>query len=288
MKALVLRSLATALLCAGLAAPIHANAAAIGGGSSELWNGWQPPYATGATAFEVDFTGNQTATIPAQITNDPMINPFYALFLYNGSPVNPTTITYDAAANLTRVVFSGGALPNPVPAGWAGPYHEECGAPTYHFGLNGGSPGSQTPVSMHWIHSGISTPVSVLMGTWAGTFRKNDTALYAALYTETAQCSAGGWQLIPYAERDGVAVKINLTNAGPAAVTVGTTGYETGIATPADAQCLKTPACQANQIALDQLNDEHYPMPGEPGSPLTALTVDKTLQPGESVVLKLN
>ena len=97
----------------------------------------------------------------------------------------------------------------------------------------------------------------------------------------------GGWQLVPYAAQAGTAVKINLTNGGQDAITVGTTGYILGIPTPTDADCKRTAACQANQTALDNLNDESFPIPGETGSPFTPVKVNKTLQPGESVLLKL-
>jgi hypothetical protein len=300
MKAFVMRSLPAALLCAGLASPpAHATVAAAqvccGG---ELWNGWEVPNGN-PTAFEIDFTGDQTATIPAQV-NTAMINPFYALFLYNGTPYNPTTVTYDASANLTRIVFSGGPLPNPVPSpGWPGPSMVKCGVATYHFGINGGYPVANasastrsatmiTPVSMHWIYPTTTFGLPVLMANWAGTFKKKDVSTWAAIYTETTPCGGvGGWQLVPYAAQAGTAVKINLTNGGQDAITVGTTGYILGIPTPTDADCKRTPACQANQTALDNLNDESFPIPGEPGSPFTPVKVNKTLQPGESITLKL-
>lgn len=282
MKAIA--SLSVLALCAALSTPAVAAQNGAGCCGGELWNGWEPP-AAGATSFEIDFAGDQTATIPTQVTNDPMINPFYALFLYNGSPVGTTTVTYDPVANVTRVIFSGGALPNPVPAGWPGPTHVVDGANTYHFGLNGGYGSGLTPSSMHWIFHGHVFPTSVLTASWAGTFQVNDTVKWAGFYTETA--GAGGWQLIPYAAQEGAPVNIRITNGGTMPETVGNTGYELGLPTPTDVQCQNTPACQANKVALDQLSDEHYPIPGEPNSPFTPVKVDRTLQPGESVVLSL-
>lgn len=89
-----------------------------GGCGAELWNQFIPPSGT-PIGFEVDFAGDQSAVIPPQVTGDIVTNAFFALSTLPGEPAaNPTTVTYDPVAMVTRVNFSGGALPDPVPGNW--------------------------------------------------------------------------------------------------------------------------------------------------------------------------
>lgn len=297
-KSLVARSRHAALTVALLASALATAAPALADCNAlvvEAGNGWVNPYTGTARVFEVDFNGDVTNVIPPQITADPMTNAFAGLDLWdNQTQVNPTTVTYDQSANLTRVVFSSqGVLPNPVPANW-GSYAPDYNG-SYHFGENLGwacdGATSLVPAAEYWIYpDGTTQDVPFLEGSWAGSFPKKATKpLWAAVYVEAADHSTGGWQLIGYAPpKNGKPVKIKLTNGSKAPIKIGLAGYELGLSPPRDAECLKSPQCAANQTALEQLNEVAMPVPGQPGSPFIALKVSKkAIMPGRSIVLTL-
>ncbi len=274
-----------------LAAPAHATCNGCGG--PELWNGWFPPVPN-ATAFELDFVGDQTGVIPPQVANDPTTNAFASL------GASTITVTYDAMANLTRVTYSGQVLPDPVSATWGGPNHQCNGNGTYHFGLNGGWQAQNqnanrfnripmsSPVAAYWISNQGTSPVQSLMASWVGKFSKKKGLLWAAVYTEATDCLTGGWQMVAYSPAaQGKAVKIELTNGGPKPITLGATGYIAGISPPNDPDCQKSPQCLANQEVLEQLNDQYFPIPGASGSKFTPVKVPrKAIQPGQSFVFE--
>lgn len=276
------------VLLAGFGSVTHALAAQAGV-VPELWNHFIDPSGL-ATGLEVDFQGDQTAVIPAQITNNIIINPFAALQQWNGTPVNPTTVTYDPVADITRVVFSGnGPLPSSVPADWPGP--TRCN--TYHAGLNVGAPVSPlNPFSPapteHWIYANTTRPVPTLTVSWDGTIKGKTTVKWAAVFVQAKSCAVGGWQLVRYAPNpQGRAVKFSVTNGGEKALRVGVIGFELGLSPPDDAECLETRQCAANQAALDSLNDEGFPPPGQEGSPFTAVKPPHApLQPGDSFTFR--
>jgi len=288
-------ALTAALLASALAlaAPAHAECNGCGGG--ELWNGWFPPVPN-ATGFELDFAGDQTGVIPQQIQGDTTTNAFAVL------GASTLKVGYDSSANLTRVNYSGLTLADPVPSGWAGPNHScvKDGPGTYHFGLNGGWQAQNqnanqfsrlpmsSPVAAYWITSLGTSPMQSLMASWVGKFSQKKGLLWAAVYTQATDCLTGGWQMVGYSPPAlGQAVKIRLTNGGPAPITIGTTGYILGLAPPNDPECQKSPQCPANQAALDQLNDEYFPIPGAPGSQFISVkTPRKLIQPGESFVFE--
>jgi len=273
------------------AAPSQANQNGTGGG--ELWNQFVPPNGN-PVGFEVDFSGDLTSTIPAQVTQDMGTNPFYALSLLPGEPAaNPTTVTYDSGAMITRVLFSGGALPSTLPGNWPiAPYNG-----TFHFGINGGSSvPSIAPLlpiqsaSQHWIYSGGTLQLPVLTVAWDGIFKKKtlDDQLWAAVFTETKDLSAGSWQFAPYLpNKHGGPIKFLITNGGTTPVVIGNTGYELGFVPPRNKECRKSPQCKANQKALDSLNDQSFPAPGENGSTFISVKTPKgALAPGESFEFK--
>jgi hypothetical protein len=259
---------------------------------ADLLNGWDVvPAGTNPDAFEMDFAGDVTAVIPPQTAEDQGVNPFYALFLYNASPYNQITVAYDSSANLTRVVMSGGALPNPAPAGFPGPHYVVNGVETYHTGLNQGWNSNANPVlvSRHWIYSGNIAELPALEATWHGIGHLRRGDLWAAIYVETGDRGSGSWHLADYQTppaKDG-SVKFEIANHSDVPITLGVIGYQLGLQGPSDRQCHKTPACEANQKALDTLNDQSFPIPGEEGSQFTTAKVPKKpLQPGESFVFR--
>src|ERR1700729_2491464 len=115
----------------------------------ELDNCWYLPVGN-PTGFEFDYSGNATGTIPAQVANDSFVNPFFGQHTIDNSfNYNQTTVSYDGGANLTRVVLSGDALPNPRSTNNPNPYHQGA----YHMGLNGGW--QNTPpvlASVEWLY----------------------------------------------------------------------------------------------------------------------------------------
>lgn len=260
------------------------------GSVAELWNHFIDPSGL-ATGLEVDFQGDQTTVIPAQITNNVIINPFAALQQWNGTPVNPTTVTYDPVADITRVVFSGnGPLPKAVPANWPGA--TRCN--TYHAGINAGAGAStpnlfSPPPTEHWIYANTTTrPVSTLTVSWNGTFKSKTPVLWAAVFVQAPSCAVGGWQMVRYApDSQGRAVKLSVTNGSEKALRIGIIGYELGLSPPGDAECLASRQCAANQAALDSLNDEGFPPPGQEGSPFTAVKAPHdSLPPGKSFTFR--
>jgi hypothetical protein len=287
-------ALTAALLASALttAAPAMASCTVPNLGA-EVGNWWVNPVGN-PTGFEVDYAGDVTGTIPAQITADPMTNAFAGLQLYNGSQVNPTTVNYDAGANLTRLIFSSqGALPNPVPGTW-GLYAPDYYGTTYHYGENDGyqctTPTPLTPVSKHWLYDdGTLQEVPYLHASWDGSFAKGTKGeSWAAVYFEAQDHSTGGWQLVDVIQKPGKPVKINLTNGSQAPITIGIAGYELGLTPPNDPDCVKSPQCAANQAALEKLNEVGMPVPGQPNSPFTALKVSKKpIAPGKTITLTL-
>jgi hypothetical protein len=262
---------------------------------AEVGNWWVLPVGN-PSGYEVDFAGNVTGVIPAQVTVDPMTNAFAGLDAWDGlSQVNPTTVTYDATANLTRLIFSSqGQLPNPVPANW-GTYAPDYYGNSYHFGENLGwqcsYPTPLTPVSKRWLYAdGTSGQVPFLHASWDGSFKKGSKgSSWAAVYIEAADHSTGGWQFVNVmSPKTGRPVKINLFNGSQAPITIGLAGYILGLTPPHDGDCLKSPQCAANQAALEQLNEVAMPVPGQPNSPFTPLKVSKkAIPPGGSMILKL-
>jgi hypothetical protein len=283
-------ALIAALLASALALAAPAHAQQCNGCGPELGNGWYSPVPN-ATGFEFDFAGDQTGVIPQQVQGDTTTNAFAVL------GASTITVTYDIPAQLTRVIFSGLALPDPVPNGWKGPDHAcVVGGPgTYHFGLNGGWQAANqnagyfsrlpmsSPVAAYWITNQGPSSVQTLTASWVGKFSKKNALRWAAVYTQTTEC-AGMWQMVAYSPpAGGKALEIKLTNGGTAPITIGTTGYELGFSPPNDPACRKSPQCPANQAVLDSLNDEGFPIPGAPGSKFIPVkTPKKVIQPGQS------
>ncbi|MEJ0049448.1 MAG: hypothetical protein WDN04_27615 [Rhodospirillales bacterium] len=76
-----------------------------------------------------------TGQIPAQVTADAAINPFYAYQTLGGPPAHPTTVVYDSGLNQTIVTLSGGPLPVPPPINFPHAYPPPGGAGSgYHTG----------------------------------------------------------------------------------------------------------------------------------------------------------
>jgi hypothetical protein len=308
---------ATALLLAsvsasafGLAAPVHAQTV----GYSDYLNEWDVPYldpqtnTVGPDGMEFDFLGDATTCIPPQVNADPRTNPFYAYQQYGGPLANPDTITYDAGANITRVVLSGAALPVPPPLDqWNGgtfqgpTYGNGNGILSYHVGLVTGIPGACTTAHPFlkklwlWNAGGGQQQANIpVIGTnFSGLMtRKNiDTALSAVLYLETRKpLSNGTWSEISYVpNKKGKPTIFILKNNGTVPITLGSAGLVTGLPQPTDPLCQTNPSCPEIQANLDLLNDQYFPVPGQPNSPFTPLPKlnGLTVKPGKSIKITM-
>jgi hypothetical protein len=288
--------LASAALAAlTLATPAHAY-------SPDLGNHWDPAQLDpkgrcGPTAVEFDFHGDVTALLPPPLAEDEVINPFYANSItpsQAGATYNPVTVTYDAGANVTRVTESGSPLPLPIPADFKGPNYFN----TFHTGMNLGPTvyslqglGIVGAVARRWIWdcNGIhnSQELAWLAVTSAKPIPKKakpDQVRYAGVYIETKDHTAGKWSLSAYVPpANGKKPEFRVMNASAMAVTVGEMGIVLNLPVSLSQECQANPACEENQLLLDQLDDTYYPVPGMDGSPYTLVKAPaKPIKPGAS------
>ena len=282
-------ALSAALLCAA-AAVVATPAQALVCDSFDMDNTFVLP-GTNATGFEIDFSGDLTAEIPSPpVTTDQSTNPFYALNVFNASPYNQTTITYDATNNLTRYVMSGTQLPNTVPAGWPVISPPVNGVGTYHVGIvTNYCPGSP-PVAQYWLGQ-----TNVLPGpaapTWAGVLTGKGKLEWANFFVEVSNAgqTVGTWNFTPYQpSKKGGAVKFEIANNTKAPFTLGLMGYQLGFAAPViSKKCSKDPLiCGGLEKYLDMLNPTDFPMPDQPGSKYVVIPPPKqpVLQPGQKYI----
>ena len=300
----VLLLLASVALAALTAAPARAQPY-----YADLFNEWDIPSldpatnSFGPTGMQFVYQGNATGCIPAQITADTLTNPWYANQVWvAGNPhARNDTIRYDAGANQTYVTLSGGALMVPAPhdtghgGTFPGPtWGNASGQTSYHVGENQGYE-AECPnnplINKRWVwkkhHVTQYGNIPFVNTTWEGQVTKENIKLVkaAVIYVETTNPDTGTWHQVEYAPpQDGTAATFLLTNNGAAALTLGPVGIETGLPQPTDPKCLKTPKCKENQANLDTLNNNFYPVPQLPGSPLVAVPQldGMTLQPGQS------
>ena len=182
------------------------------------------------------------------------------------------------------------ALPTVPPSGFPGPVYVVNGVRTYHTGMNQGWNYAAPPtlVSRHWIYDHDTLELAALGISWDGVFKKRGNPLqWAVIYAETKKRGTGAWHLVAYqAGKKGRPIKFKISNNGTLPAALGIMGYQLGLSGPSDPNCLKTPKCDGNQSALDKLNDEFFPVPGEDGSTFVPVKTRKTLEPGESFVLR--
>jgi hypothetical protein len=281
---------------------------------TDVLNEWDVPttdpmtHTFGPTGVEFDFRGDARACIPAQLSNVPLTNPWYAFtqWVNGGGTSNPITITYDVATNLTRVIESGEALDVPAPSGFPGPTNGNGTTSSYHVGLNQGFEAAcvNNPlVKKRWIwartrgstslvnaqYQDIAVPASEWTGVGENKGRPKFTN-EAVIYVETiAPQASGTWAAVSYGKpTHGMAVTFSLTNYGGADITLGNAGIVGGLPLATDPECRKIPTCQENQELLYSLNDAGFPVSG-PNSPFTLLPQlnGVTLAPGQSIDIQL-
>jgi hypothetical protein len=260
-------------LCLGaaalaLGAPAHASVCCL----PDLENGFDAPNGS-PVAYELDFYGDVTSYIPAQVSDDPFINPFAAMHDQFNKVLNPTVVFYDPTAHLTRVVLSGDALPSVVPANLQAPHYVINGVDSYHTGMNAGNVynAAVSLASRHWIYGdGSNGELDALSLGWAGNVtKKTKTLVWLATFIRTVDPAtgaprSGAWRFTAY---DGTTnLPFRITNDSEQPVIIDTIGFLPGIAGPADPECRKTPTCAGNQKALDTLAADAYPPPQDPGS----------------------
>jgi hypothetical protein len=311
-------------LCAGTAALALATAAhatgignGVGQGADEMLNGFDNPDGS-ATAFEIDFCGDVTGLIPSQSLAGAGLNPFVWANQVLGHAVNPTTVTYDPVANVTRFVQSGDPLPWPIPTNYSVWHLDGNGNPTWHTGIVMGSVVPANPnagvrppahagaaavcnpdgptfqvVSRHWVYDqGLTLELDAVTVSWNGVVRKKSTSIAWLLsYIQTLDPAtglfhAGEWRLTPY---DTLRPKpFTITNHGTLPLLIDTIGIIPGVPLPTDPACHKSSACDANVKMLETLNSDGYPPPGDPGSRFKPVPPPKAeLQPGESYTFKI-
>jgi hypothetical protein len=256
----------------------------------EIANCWIAPVGN-PTGFEFDYQGDATPTIPAQITADYQVNPFYGQHVATPSfNYNPTTVAFDSVANLTRVIMSGDALPNPRTTGPTGNPNPDQNGGSYHTGLNGGwqNASPTTLVSREWLYPTSSFLVPAPQVSWNGVFNGKPKKLFwAVIYVGAGEGTSGCWSAVAYQATGNGATAFAITNNTAEPITIDAIGYELAVAGPQGAKCRKSPQCPANQDALDKLNGEFYPIPGDAGSTFTPVKgPKKPLQPRESFVFK--
>jgi hypothetical protein len=257
-------------------------------------NGWNPlPANVNPTGYEFDFQGDVRYLIPTQLTTDKGVNPFYAQSLYNGASYNSISVNYDSGANLTRVLLSGDALPNPVPPDWPGGHHVWNGVDSYHTGLDEVFPGEgdlPPVVSQHWISPEGNFEMPALEVEWkaARHLKKRKLPLdYAVIYVEAADGAGGTWTQTPYEGTDGAParpVQFMITNNTDAPISIAVIGYILNVPGPVVPAACEQP-CAGDVAILDSLQDTDYPTPDEPGSKFVLVKgPGGPLQPGQSFV----
>jgi hypothetical protein len=277
---------------------------------ADLFNEWDIPTldpatnSFGPTGMQFVYQGNATGCIPAQVTADALINPWYANQIWvAGNPhAHHTSITYDSGLNETFVTLSGGALPVPAPhdtghgGTFPGPtWGNASGQTSYHVGEDEGYEAEcpNNPLTnKRWVwnkhHIIQYGNIPFVDTSWEGQTNKENIKLAqaAVLYVETIKPDTGTWHWITYVPpQDGTAPVFLLTNNGTDPLTLGPAGIQTGLRQPTDPKCLRTPKCKENEANLDRLNNTYYPVPQLPGSPLAPLPQlnGMTLLPGQSV-----
>jgi hypothetical protein len=276
-----------AVFCVGAAAlafgaPAHAVVCCL----PDLENGFDPPDGN-PNAYELDFLGDVKSLIPDQVTDDPLINPFAALHRMDSTAaLNPTTVEYDAGANLTRVILSGHALPDPVPAGFPGPHYRMNGVDTYHTGMNAGDVHNKAVVlvSRHWNYEdGALRKLDAPTLSWSGDVtRKTKTLRWLATFIRTVDPAtrhpqAGAWRLTAY---DPASRKpFTITNHSAEPLMVDTIGYLPDIEGSTDPECRQSPTCEANKEMLDSLSAEAFPPPHDPGSRFIKAKIPRNVIP---------
>lgn len=293
-------------LCVGLTLACAAWAYSVPASANphDLFNEFDLPVLDPATStygpdgIEIDFAGNVCPNIPAQYVQDPGINPFYALELYEasiGGPVVTSTFTCTFDGSITHAQWMGGTMPVPLPTtGWPIPLHTDASGNRYlHSGLDRGAPSLTgiVPLYKKWIwtqtnpNQTLTIPITAAL---AKRLEEQKKAQYAALFIATggkapdATAPTGTWYLLSYQGRP----LLTLSNKGPDPITLpaGQSGIVTGITPPTPEQCDETPDCY--ETLLDQLNDQGYPEPGQPGSPFTTIKLPAQLNPGQTFVIK--
>lgn len=291
--------LKTGVLCAGLAFAAAATVTSVPASANfqDVFNEWDyapldPATNTyGPDGLELDFVGNMCANIPAQYVQDVGIDPFYALEVYEqsigGPQVTPTfTCTFDGS--ITHALWAGGTLPVPLPSsGWPVQLHmDDNGHLDIHSGFDVGSPSLTGLVPIYkkfiWTQTNpaqsMIIPITAALASRLGVEKKPQ---YAALFIATGDGKTtpetGTWYLMSY-ER---AAEFNLSNNGPNTITLpaGKSGILTGLTGPSEEQCEATPNCY--ETLLDQLNDQGYPEPGQPGSPFKIIKLPSQLTSGQ-------
>jgi hypothetical protein len=252
----------------------------------EITNCWMVPVGN-PTGVEFDYQGDKTSVIPPQVTADPQVNPWYGQ--HQATPsfnYNPVTVAFDSGANLTRVILSGDPLPNPRSTLNTNPDQDD----SYHPGMNSGwqvvTPGPL--VSREWLYPASSSQLPAPQVSWNGVYHgKPKKLLQAVIYVGAGNGTSACWSAEAYQPPGNGATEFKIANNTDAPIIIDVVGYLLGLAGPQGAECRKSPQCTANQKALDKLNGEFYPVPGDAGSPFTRVKAPKTpLQPGESFVFK--
>ena len=293
-------TLLAALACAALAyaAPARANL-------DDLYNEFDLPVLDpmtgtyGPNGIEIDFMGNVCPNIPAQYVQDPSIDPFYDLQLYEasiGAPVVTASFSCTFDGSITHALWSGGTLPVPLPAtGWPRQLHSDGSGNLYlHSGLDRGAASLTgiVPIYKKWIWTqttpaqSLIIPITAALAARLGVQTK---AKYVVLFLATGGNGTGGtrsssslptgtWYMLSY--QTGGRPQFTLSNNGPEPITfpAGASGIVTGISPPTAMQCEVTPDCY--ETLLDNLNDQGYPEPGADGSPFIPIKLPSQLAPG--------
>ena len=293
---------ATFLASACLAAAPQAQAWTYNG-SPDLGNHWDvwtpdPTGRCGPVGMEVDFAGNIVAQLNTPVTNDYWINPEYALQLAGGPAANPVSVTYDAGANLTRYVSSGGELPPTPPSGFLGPVQNLPGGQTnYHDGINlgwniYGAPA--VPVGRQWLYNCNGVQSATVL-EWLAVSAKNPVTAktnpkkvaYAGVFIAPKDGASGEWSLVAYQKTGSGAVTFNIKNASPMPVTPGLAGIVMNLPVSLSQECQIDPHCAENEAMLDQLNGKNIPLPGQDGSPYKLIKLPtKSIKPGATIHFK--
>ncbi len=286
VRAIGIRSLLAGVAALALGSPAFSSTLANGGTQQvapEMCNQWFTSDEA-ATGFEIDFAGDVTANLPAQV-NESVTNPFY---WFDPAATNPTTVVYDPVANVTRLIMSSSV---PLPATPPNDYPWGYNAGWHTGAIEGPNSGNLHVVSEHWIYPAGTDELNILSPSWNGILKKGAKEAWLLTYMgavdpKTGAETGGSWCVTPY--NPNAPKTLTMTNFTDHPIKVDRIGFIPDLPVPTDRDCLKNAACPANQHVLDTLNWQAFPPPGDPGSQFKVVKTPKMLAPGQGFTFKIN
>ena len=213
------------------------------------------------------------------------MNPFFGQNQINSNfHYNQTTVAYDNSAQLTRVILSGDALPNPRSASNANPNH----AGAYHMGLNGGWVNTQPTLAS--VGSQALSDILARHAFAAGVVGRRVQRKTQEPLLDGGLCPNERGPIGALAISRPIARAMTRRMPTPSPIVEPhrppskRSAMSSNFLGPGDTQMPQVPPqCPGNEEALDELNDSVFPTPDEQGTKfITVKPPKKPLEPGES------